>query len=233
MWLRRLPSVPPVLLTRAVLDLTLVASWVGLAGEVLPDPVPALGAALFGGVSAWFWATFRSTAARQSVARPAPNEVNRIEAFTRRQTASSRDESAPTSQEIELWLEDEARRCTTRGLSLAIVFLRVETDSLVEWAGRSPPKSLRDILSKAGEQSEIEWLIAMTGTNEAIIGLIGGGRAEAEDALQRVHAHLGGRKCEAGIVVHPSEGIEPSALAALARLRAKPLYDRPNDRVAA
>jgi hypothetical protein len=224
-------------LIRGLLDLILIGSWIWLASGSLPQPLPALGAALFGAASAGYWAM--NTVVRPSRAQEAEvptqqeemparqEEVGRLTKFASRPN----DDHPPAPREE--WFNDpelgrrmraEAERCEKLAIPMSVIFVRTRPSSLADWSNGSPPTNLADALPRLLDGSREKYLTGAKG-REAVIALVGGDRLAAEELLRRLLRELDSLECEAGIVVHPDEGVDPPALASIARLRLQPLKE--------
>jgi hypothetical protein len=215
-------------LLRAVLDLSLIGGWVWLASDSLPQPVPALGAALFGAASAGYWAMNNSTSVRE-VEDEKPSraeEAGRLNRFAGQMVKESASANGQWFEQPGLGnrMSAEAERCENLAIPLSVVFIRTRPASLANWAEGSVPRTLSDVLAQVLDGSRQKYMCGPNG-REAVIAFAGGDRSAAEELTKKVFREIDSRDCEAGIVMHPEEGIEPTALAAVARLRLRPVQD--------
>ncbi len=220
---RRIFFLSPLALIRVLLDIFLIGSWIWLASESLPQPLPALGAALFGAVSAGYWTMHGAAKRDEALQKAGPageEEIGRLTRFTSR---PAREPVAANKEwfndpELARRMQAEAERCEGLAIPMSVIFVRTAASSLTDLADGPAPTTLPDVLARLLDGSRQKHVCSTNG-GEAVIAFSGGDRAAAEDLLKRLCRQLDFGECEAGIVIHPDDGIDPAALASVARLR--------------
>ena len=239
MWshLQRLFDLPPLLVGRACLDITLICSWIWLASEHLPTPVPALGAAGFGAIGAWFWSSLLGAAAESGQWQVARQKREQRERLSSVATRAGRKKGSLAGgvfldrSEMEHRLAEEVRQAES-GTSLSVVFLRSKSGMLADWASESLQNSIHDRFMHVLSGFPPGYLAAILSSCECIVGLPNRDRAGVEEEVRRLDG-LAGQDWEVGIAVYPEDNVEPAGLIELARLRTRPLPETLNSYEAA
>jgi hypothetical protein len=222
-----LKLLPPVLLARIGTDVALIAAWVVLASDHLPSALAGAGAALFGSVIAWFWASsgVQRVAQTESRGASAPDGVTRLTAFLRptddAKATSLRD---PETGLYQAWyvkqrIDEEAQRCERYELSMAVLVVKLKAAKVGDWNWEKESKAVIQTLHLPDEME----LAAVLRPFEIAACLVHCDRAGAEQILQSLSEVLPSGGWEAGIAVYPEGNADSGAMIELARLRATPV----------
>jgi hypothetical protein len=227
MRLDSLKLLPPVLLARIGADVLLIAAWVVLASDHLPGALAGAGAAVFGSVIAWFWASsgVRQLAPAESQTTTPVDGVTRLTSFLRptddTKATALRDPETGLYQPwyVRQRIDEEAQRCSRYDLSMAVMVVKLKPAKLGDWNWEKESKAVIQTLHLPDEMD----LAAALRPFEIAACLVHCDRDGAEQILQSLSEVLPSGGWEAGIAVYPEGNADSDAMIELARMRATPV----------